>query len=187
MNQELSTVGGGAGPGVRPAQRTLGVHSQHFDPLLGCLEIAADHYGRSMSAAALISGLPLVDGRLTPQLALRAASRVGLSARIVKRRIDELLKILFPVILLMDGNNSIVLLDHDGETATIALPETGKGTVKMPLPSLADSYSGYAILIKPEYRSPQEQENTQRPKATGCGVRSRRCGPLTSRSFSPPR
>jgi ATP-binding cassette subfamily C protein LapB len=158
-HHELSAVGDGAIPAVKSPQRTLGVQDEHFDPLLGCLEIAADHYGRSMSAAALISGLPLVDGRLTPQLVLRAASRVGLSARIVKRRIGELLKILFPVILLMEGNNAIVLVDHDGETATIALPETGKGTVSMPLPSLANSYTGYAILIKPEYRLPQEQQD----------------------------
>jgi ATP-binding cassette subfamily C protein LapB len=132
--------------------------------LLGCLEIAADHYGRSTPSAALISGLPLVDGKLTPQLALRAASRVGLSARIVKRRIDALLKILFPVILLMEGNNAVVLIDHDGETATIALPETGKGAVRIPLIELENSYIGYAILIKPEYRSPQGQQDIARTR-----------------------
>ena len=88
---------------------------------------------------------------------MRAASRIGLSARIAKRQIDELPKILLPVVLLLKDNNAVVLLEHDGETATVALPETGKGTVKVTLKSLAGRHTGYAILVKPEYRSVENQ------------------------------
>jgi ATP-binding cassette subfamily C protein LapB len=133
-----------------------GVQNEVSDPLLGCLEIVADHYRRSAAAGALTSGLPLAQGRLTPQLFVRAASRVGLSARIAKRRIDELPKILFPVVLLLKDNNAVVLLEHDGETATLALPETGKGVVKATLKSLVGRHTGYAILVKPEYRAVKE-------------------------------
>ena len=134
-----------------------GAQTEVFDPLLGCLEIAADHYGRSAATGALTSGLPLAQGRLTPQLFVRAASRIGLSARIAKRQIDELPKILLPVVLLLKDSNAVVLLEHDGETATVALPETGKGTVKVTLKSLAGRHTGYAILVKPEYRGVENQ------------------------------
>ncbi len=134
-----------------------GAQIEVFDPLLGCLEIAADHYGRSAATGALTSGLPLAQGRLTPQLFVRAASRIGLSARIAKRQIDELPKILLPVVLLLKDNNAVVLLEHDGETATVALPETGKGAVKVTLKSLAGRHTGYGILIKPEYRAVEGQ------------------------------
>lgn len=139
---------------------TIGLQPDPSDPLLGCLEIAADHYGRSPGLGVLTSGLPLVNGRLTPQLFLRAASRIGLSARIAKRRIGEILKILFPVVLLMRDNQAVVLLELEGEVVTIALPETGKGTVRVSLKSLETNYLGYAILIKPEYRGPEERQDT---------------------------
>jgi ATP-binding cassette, subfamily C, bacterial LapB len=141
-----------------PPSGLYGTHGDTSDPLLGCLEIVADHYGRSAASGALTSGLPLVQGRLNPQMFVRAASRVGLSARVAKRRIDDLLKILFPVVLIMKDNSAVVLLDHDGENAMVALPETGKGAVQVTLKSLRGRYAGYAILIKPEYRAAQESK-----------------------------
>ena len=133
--------------------------SDTFDPLLGCLEIAADHYGRSAASGVLTSGLPLIDGRLTTQLFPRAAARVGLSARVVKRRIADLQSILFPVILLLKDDTAVVLVQHDGETATVALPDTGRGAVHLPLKALEEKYAGYAILIKPEYRAYDERQD----------------------------
>ncbi len=133
--------------------------SETFDPLLGCLEIAADHYGRSAASGVLTSGLPLIDGRLTTQLFPRAAARVGLSARIVKRRIEDLQSILFPIVLLLQDDTAVVLVQHDGETATVALPDTGRGAVHLPLKALEEKYAGYAILIKPEYRAYDERQD----------------------------
>jgi len=133
--------------------------SETFDPLLGCLEIAADHYGRSAASGVLTSGLPLIDGRLTTQLFPRAAARVGLSARIVKRRIEDLQSILFPIVLLLQDDTAVVLIQHDGETATVALPDTGRGAVHLPLKALEEKYAGYAILIKPEYRAYDERQD----------------------------
>ena len=159
-----------------------GAQTEVFDPLLGCLEIAADHYGRSAATGALTSGLPLAQGRLTPQMFVRAASRIGLSARIAKRQIDELPKIFLPVVLLLKDNNAVVLLEHDGETATVALPETGKGTVKVTLKSLAGRHTGYAILSNPNIAA--WRTKAPRPKGIGFGVRWHRCGPLTCRCFS---
>lgn len=156
MSQSARADASGVAAPTASLQGLYGAQNEVSDPLLGCLEIVADYYRRSAAAGALTSGLPLAQGRLTPQLFVRAASRVGLSARIAKRRIDELPKILFPVVLLLKDNNAVVLLEHDGETATLALPETGKGTVKATLKSLVGRHTGYAILVKPEYRATKE-------------------------------
>ena len=39
---------------------------ESVDPLLGCLMALVRFHGRSLSSSVLISGLPLVDNRLTP-------------------------------------------------------------------------------------------------------------------------
>ena len=158
MQPERAAAASNATGRVTPFPGGL-AQSETFDPLLGCLEIAADHYGRSAASGVLTSGLPLIDGRLTTQLFPRAAARVGLSARIVKRRIADLQSILFPVILLLHDDTAVVLVQHDGETATVALPDTGRGAVHIPLQALEEKYAGYAILIKPEYRAYDERQD----------------------------
>lgn len=54
------------------------------DPLLGCLTILCKLLDRPVSADALTAGLPLVDGRVTPPLFVRAASRVGIAAQLTQ-------------------------------------------------------------------------------------------------------
>ncbi len=48
---------------------------QQFDPLLECLEAVAHHYDRTVPRAALLAGLPLADGLLTPRLAASSSKR----------------------------------------------------------------------------------------------------------------
>ena len=66
----------------------------HHDPLLDCLVELTRIHGRPSTRAALIAGLPLEKGVLPPSLFARAASRAGLSAKVVRRplaRIDDVL------------------------------------------------------------------------------------------------
>ena len=55
------------------------------DTLLQCLLALCRYHGNASTAEALAGGLPLADGRLTPALFERAASRVGLTSRVVYR------------------------------------------------------------------------------------------------------
>src|SRR3989304_6075093 len=71
------------------------------DPLLGSLVILAEHFGNSVPESSLVSGLPLVEGRLTPRLFARAAARAALSARVIKRPLKHLRTMLLPAVLLM--------------------------------------------------------------------------------------
>lgn len=121
------------------------------DPLLGSLVIVAEHFGNSVPESSLVSGLPLVDGRLTPALFARAAARAALSARIVKRPLKDLRKILLPAVLLMKNAGAVVLQSRTDKNATVVVPETGTGAVQVPLAKLESDYTGYAICVKPKY------------------------------------
>src|SRR5690242_3110225 len=68
----------------------------HDDPLLGCLEFVVKALGRSTPAHALVAGLPLAAGRLTPALYVRAAERAGMSAKAVRRTLDEISDLTLP-------------------------------------------------------------------------------------------
>ena len=123
------------------------------DPLLGSLVIVAEHFGNSVPESSLVSGLPLVGGRLTPALFARAAARAALSARIVKRPLKDLRKILLPAVLLMKNAGAVVLQSRTDKDATVVVPETGTGAVQVPLAKLESDYTGYAICVKPKYHA----------------------------------
>ncbi len=128
------------------------------NPLLGSLVILAEHFGNSVPESSLVSGLPLVNGRLTPRLFARAAARASLSARVIKRPLSDLQHMLLPAILLMKNAGAVVLASRAGKNATVVIPETGTGAVQIPLAKLEPEYTGYAICVKPEYRASELNE-----------------------------
>ncbi len=130
----------------------------YADPLLGCLEIVARYYDCGIPRQALISGLPLPEGRLTPRLFPRAAMRAGLSAKVVRRPLSKLNKLLLPAILIMADDTAVLLtgIGTSGE-AEVVIPETGSGTETVNIADLEERYSGYVILLKPEFRYTERQ------------------------------
>lgn len=123
-----------------------------LDPLLECLLAIAKFYNKPSSHRAITAGLPLVDHKLTPELFKRAASKIGLSAKILKRNLREIKRNQLPTVLFLKDNQACVLQSIDeNNNAQIILPESGEGFVNMPLAKLEASYFGYAIFIKPSY------------------------------------
>jgi ATP-binding cassette subfamily C protein LapB len=137
----------------QPSARSALPDAAAEDPLLGCLIIVAQHFGHSVPESSLVAGLPLVNGRLTPTLFARAAARVSLSAGVIKRQLSDLHPMLLPAILLLKNARAVVLTSRIGNIASIVVPESGAGTVQMPLEDLEAEYTGYAICVKPEYRA----------------------------------
>lgn len=125
----------------------------HHDPLLACLVELTRLYGRPSTRAALSAGLPLEGGCLTPSLFARAASRAGLSSKIVRRQLAAIDSILLPVILLLKGDQACVLIgwDETGENAQLLFPETGQGKVALARQDLADRYLGIALFARPRF------------------------------------
>ncbi len=131
-----------------------GARSAVSDELLECLQSIALAHGHDVSADALIAGLPLEEGRLTPGVFPRAASRAGLSARIVRSRLVQLNPALFPAVLLLEPGRACVLvaLDLKGRRARVIFPELGEAETEVALDGLQASYSGQAIYVRPRFR-----------------------------------
>jgi ATP-binding cassette subfamily C protein LapB len=150
MSQQANIPAGGGVSGLR-------ADVLHHDPLLDCLVELARIHARPNTRAALIAGLPLEKGTLTPSLFARAASRAGLSAKVARRSLDRIDALLLPAVLLLDGEEACVLLgwDESGTTARVLFPETGQGSVQVPRDALDERYTGIAIFCRPHFRFDQ--------------------------------
>lgn len=123
------------------------------DPLLASLSILCGLLERPMSSEALKTGLPLAEGGFTPELFIRAAARAGLSARLVRRRLDQISKLSLPcVVLLKNGGACVLTKLSPGEDAEVILPESGTGAHRAPLSELKAEATGYVLFAKPEFR-----------------------------------
>lgn len=131
------------------------------DPLLDCLIVLTAVFERPHSAEALTAGLPLVQNRITPELFVRAASRAGLAARIVKRALDEISDLSLPCVLLLRDARACVLTGLKDGKATVIVPESGHGTRELPAAELAATYVGYAIFARPEYQFDARSDATE--------------------------
>ena len=87
----------------------------------------ASQLERPISAEALKAGLPRAAERFTPELAVRAAERAGIEARITSRpKIRGILPVTLPCILLLKGGGACVLLGYQGsDKAEVTIPEGG--------------------------------------------------------------
>lgn len=123
------------------------------DPLLDSLVLLTEHFGNPCSADALSAGLPLTSTNLTPELLPQAASRAGLSAKLVRKGLNELPSMLLPCILMLKDKKALVLqeLNIEENKAIVSLPETG-GEEKLTIEELESTYVGYLFLIKQQYR-----------------------------------
>ena len=117
------------------------------DPLLACLLDLARLHGRAANRAALLGGLPLEAGLLTPELFLRAARRIGLDGALSRRELDEIGQSMLPVVLLLHARGACVLLRRDEEGAHLLLPE--QGATVMPIEQLRLRYAGAVLLARP--------------------------------------
>lgn len=139
--------------------------AQFDDPLLFCLTFLSRRYNKPTSQDALRAGLPLADNRLTPELFVRAAGRIGLSAQIVKRSLDDISALVLPVVLLLRNGQACILdsLDRAMGEAYIVEPESGTGERPVELHELEIEYIGQAIFIKPQYQFDQRAPDVLSP------------------------
>jgi ATP-binding cassette, subfamily C, bacterial LapB len=123
-----------------------------MDALAESLAIAARMYGEPVSVDALTAGLPLDNGRMTPALAVRAAERAGLRARIATIKLADLKAEYLPAILLTDDRDACVLIEMNGERARVIVPEDAQAPREIAIQELAGSYSGHALVLSPLQR-----------------------------------
>lgn len=110
-------------------------------------------HGGTLSRPGAVDGLPLVNNRLTPSLFQRAAKRGGLTSKVVQTSLEKLNPALFPVVLLLKGEEACVLLGwkDDGQTARLIFPELSEAEGLLPRAELAARYEGHAIFARPKF------------------------------------
>ncbi len=124
------------------------------DPLLNALVYVSRYYGLSNSPEALISGLPLADGMLTPFLFPRAAERAGLVARENRSSFETIPEVVLPAILMLRGGDACVLVSINKETkeAEVITSDSHMMPISLPLSELAEQYIGRYFLVKKQFR-----------------------------------
>ncbi|WP_111977780.1 type I secretion system permease/ATPase [Algibacillus agarilyticus] len=138
----------------------LDLQTELQNPLLSSLVFLTKYYGKPFSAQALVAGLPLSDGKLTPDLLPRAALRAGLDAKLVRKEISAIPDLLLPCILMLKDGRNCVLLSCDDEQATIAWPELESSQDKITLAELTELYVGYAFYVRKKYRFDERSQET---------------------------
>lgn len=117
------------------------------DPLALCLAAYIELTDRPVSISALLSGLPLELGMLTPFLMQRALEKAGYGSRIVKRKISQILTINFPVILFMGGRDACILLERKNKRCRILDPVTGE-ELWVTDKDIGRDYAGVCLLAR---------------------------------------
>jgi len=149
VQQASITLAPGAEPASTPEPSPRGT-----DALLACLLVVAQAHGLSVTREAVLAGLPLEGGRLGPALFERAASRAGLSSRIVRQALEHVELALLPAVLLLEDGQACVLMRVDAAAAVaeVVFPELGDSVVTMALAELRTRYVGVTLYARPRHR-----------------------------------
>ncbi|MDV6251898.1 type I secretion system permease/ATPase [Vibrio sp. EA2] len=124
------------------------------DPLLNSLIYVSRYYGLANSPEALVNGLPLSEGKLTPFLLPRAAERAGLVAKENRGELESISSLILPAILVLKDGDSCVLnsLNPETQEAEVTTLESGMVPISISLPDLLQQYAGRYFLVKKQFR-----------------------------------
>ncbi len=123
------------------------------DSLLGSLALICRIQGVATSEDALISGLPLRDGKMTPALLKRSAERANLAVTILKTPLNKIRQEFIPAILLLKDEEACVVTRLDVKTnqASVIFPELGDAEILISINELEQRFSGYLIVAKAKF------------------------------------
>jgi len=132
------------------------------NPLLDCLVLLSKYFHNPYTADGIAAGLPITDNAMTPELFKRAAKRIGISARFVKRPLNKIPDMVLPAVLLLKDKQACVLLEVDRAqgTAKIFRAESGEGEVIVSLDALLESFTGYCFFVRPLYQFDKRSEKS---------------------------
>lgn len=123
---------------------------EHLVDLMDCLLLVSHLEGRTTSVSAISAGLPLEEGKLTPDLFVRAANRAGLAAMPLQRNLGTIPPSVLPAIIGLDENRYAVMtdIDVDGGYAMLMAP-TSHALRQIDLSELAKHYQGQVFYLRP--------------------------------------
>ena len=127
--------------------------NKKVDSYLECLLFLSKYYDREASVDSLTSGLAIYDSLMSPKMFEESANRIGLKTKTVQRSLGEISKIALPSVLTLNDNSACILVDIDfsKNTAKVIMPSINNGETTISLEKLEKDYTGFLLLIKPEY------------------------------------
>ena len=147
------------------AQSNLAAASAIDDPLLDCLVYLTEHFGNPRSTDVLKAGLPHSGEALSATLFVRAAERVGLKAKVMRRRLESINKFVLPAVLVLKNSSACILAERPSKgRAKIVLPESAGNVQEVDLADLAEDYTGYTIFVHPVARMEPDTYRRDTPK-----------------------
>lgn len=136
------------------------------DPLLDSLIEVCRIHGLPASRASLSAGLPLNQEALPVSLLERAAARAGLATKLQRCELKSIDPSTLPAILLLKGQQACVLLGVEQGEARLLMPESGQGTVRLPLKELAERHTGVVAFVRPHFRFDERTPATRKTRAS---------------------
>ncbi len=120
------------------------------DSLLECLLYLCRHHRMATTRDALVAGLPLEHGKLTPALLKRAAERLQLSLTVEEGGIPAQLDAHCDILLLLNHERACLLtaVDPERQQVKLVFPDLSTEPVTIPLASLVPHLTGYRIAIR---------------------------------------
>ncbi|MGJ8646547.1 MAG: type I secretion system permease/ATPase [Marinomonas colpomeniae] len=141
---------------------TQGASLEYPNPLLDCLVLLSKYFYNPYTADGIASGLPITDNAMTPELFQRAAQRIGISSRFVKRDLDNIPDMVLPAVLLLKDKQACILLEIDRKkkVAKVLRPESGEGEISLSIDELSASLTGYCFFVRPLYQFDKRSEKS---------------------------
>jgi ATP-binding cassette, subfamily C, bacterial LapB len=146
----------------------MGTHRK--DALLEALVTYTELYHKPFSAEALSDGLPmdyrnesfLFSKESSKSLFSRAAERAGLKSMLIERSIRDMLTLQLPVILVMSGENALILeaIEKEQGLAKVIYPGAEATAEWVGIDSLESEHLGFAYMLKKGYTYSEENKRT---------------------------
>jgi len=124
--------------------------------LLECLSIYTIRYHTPFSVDSLSEGIPIKNGEKTPKLFNpndyepifeRVASRAGLEAKLIERKLNEISSLTLPAILILKDNEACILEEINNNEAKVITSDISKSGKWINLNNLKKQYLGFAFLL----------------------------------------
>lgn len=122
------------------------------DSLLTCLVRLTKIVGRPTSNATLLSGLPIIENRLTVDLFPRAATRIDLDAKLKQFPLrGHPGHFPVPIVLVFRDGNGCLLTDLTDHNTAKLIDAISGSMIEISLDEIEESYSGRAFFVEPAF------------------------------------
>lgn len=128
--------------------------SELKDSLGECLLWLAKEEGETTTRAALLAGLPLPEGILTPSTFAQAAQRVHFSTSVERQSLAQINGLLLPCILILEGRRACLLLsvDRQQQEYRLLFPSQGNLTRSLEAEALEACFQGTVIYCQRQFK-----------------------------------